>query len=258
MTITNTVKHKYSLEHLAPAGRIGLIALATDFNIEQDLRRFCPNDVEIFTSRVRNINPLTIENLRSMAPRISATADTLLPGTDLDAIIYACTSGAIAIGSEHITELVHQVRPNVTVINPVSAALAAFEQLQAKRISILTPYTAAVNAEVAAFFESKGYEVLSITGFGFEDDTEMTYISVQDIAEAAIETCAPDADLLFVSCTALRVSLVIEQIEKQIKKPVVSSNQALAWQSLQALAYKEPVDGFGQLMKQTATQGEAL
>ena len=41
------------------------------------------------------------------------------------------------------------------------------------------------------------------------------------------------ADLLFISCTALRASLVIDQIEQRIGKPVVSSNQALAWHSLQ-------------------------
>ena len=94
-----TVTHRQALEHLAPAGRIGVIALATDFNIEQDLRRIYPQGVEIFTSRVRNVNPLTIENLRSMAPGISAAADTILPGTTLDAMIYACTSGTVAIGS---------------------------------------------------------------------------------------------------------------------------------------------------------------
>jgi maleate isomerase len=90
--------------------------------------------------------------------------------------------------------------------------------------------------------------VLNIAGFGFENDTEMTYISPQDIAESAAKTCHPHADLLFISCTALRASLVIEQIEKQLRKPVVSSNQALAWHSLQLVGYIPPVTGYGQLL----------
>ena len=246
------VVHRQPLEHLAPAGRIGVIALATDFNIEQDLRRLYPQGVEIFTTRVRNFNPLTIDNLRSMAPGISAAADAILPGTSLDAIIYACTSGTVAIGSDRISELVHQSRPGVAVTNPVTAALAAFERLGAKSISILTPYTEAVNQEVAALFQNRGYQVLNIAGFGFEDDTAMTFIASQDIADAAIKVCDPQADLLFVSCTALRTSLVIEQIERRLGKPVVSSNQALAWHSLQLMKYASPVQGFGALLQGTA------
>lgn len=243
-----TVAHRYPLEQLAPAGRIGVIALATDFNIEADLRRLYPQDVTAFTSRVRNINPLTISNLRRMEPGISAAADCILPGTPMDAMIYACTSGTVAIGIERITELVQQSCPGVPVTNPVTAALAALDTLQARRISVLTPYTESVNAEIAEFFTQQGIEVLNISGFGFEDDTAMTYIQPQDIADAALATCHPDADLLFISCTALRASYVIDSLEQQLRKPVISSNQLLAWHSLTLAGYPQPVNGFGQLL----------
>lgn len=252
-----TVTHQQPLENLAPAGRIGVISLATDFNIEADLQRMYPDDVQFFTSRVRNVNPLTIENLRSMAPGISATANTILPGTDLDAIIYACTSGTVAIGVERITELVHQARPGVPVTNPVTAALSAFQRFEAKRISILTPYTETVNREVAEFFSARGYEVLSIAGFGFEDDTAMTYITPQDIADAAVASCDPEADLMFISCTALRASLVLDDIEQRLNIPVVSSNQALAWHSLQLVNYPSPVLGFGALLREQLSHNAA-
>ncbi|MBY4675816.1 maleate cis-trans isomerase family protein [Marinobacterium arenosum] len=245
---SRTLNPQRPLQQLAAGGRIGVIALATDFNIEQDLRRIYPADVEPFTSRVRNYNPLTIENLRRMEPGISAAADSILPGTRLDAMIYACTSGTVAIGIERITELVQQSCPGVPVTNPVTAAFAAFAALRATRISILTPYTEAVNQEVASFFQRSGYEVLNIAGFGFEDDTAMSYIDPQDIAHAAAETCNPRADLLFISCTALRASLVLDQIEQTLGKPVVSSNQALAWHSLQLAGYPAPVRGFGRLL----------
>lgn len=249
----STIKLRFPLEHLAPLGRIGVIALATDFNIEQDLRRIYPPGLEIFTSRVRNVNPLTMENLRLMAPGISAAADAILPGTDLDVIIYGCTSGTAALGIDKVADLIHQSRPSVAVTNPVTAALAAFQQLGTKRISILTPYTEAVNNEVAALFAGKGYKILNISGFGFEDDTAMTFITPQDIVDAAQATCDPDADLLFISCTALRASHVIEQIEQRLGKPVVSSNQALVWHSLQLVNCASSVKGFGILFNQNTS-----
>lgn len=242
------VKHQHLLEPLAPAGRIGVIALSTDFNIEIDLRRMYPDDVQYFTTRVRNVNPLTMDNLRGMASGISAAADTILPGTDLNAIIYGCTSGTVAIGVERITELIHETRPGVPVTNPVTAALSAFQQFPIKRISILTPYTEIVNRDIAEFFINQGYEVLSIAGFGFEDDTAMTYINPDDITKAAIDSCDPNADLLFISCTALRASLVLEDIEEHLQIPVISSNQALVWHSLKLMNYPMGISGFGTLL----------
>ncbi|MCG9579589.1 AroM family protein [Vibrio brasiliensis] len=241
---------QFELDVLAPAGRIGVIALATDFNIESDLNQLYPKDVQYFTSRVRNNNPLTINNLRKMESGITACADTILPGTELDVVIYACTSGTIAIGRERITQLINQSRPNTAVTDPVTAALLAFDSLQAKRISVLTPYTEAVNQDVAKFFTSQGIEVVSIAGFGFEDDTAMTFISLEDIKQTALKVCAPDADLLFISCTALRAASAIELIESQLGKPVLSSNQVLAWHSLQLMNYPSPIKGFGVLLEQ--------
>ena len=255
---SETLTPRYELEQLAPLGRVGVITLATDFNIEQDLRRIYPEGVEMFTSRVRNYNPLTIDNLRRMEPGITAAADAILPGTPLDVIIYACTSGTVAIGQEQVAGLIHASRPGTPVTNPVSAAFAAFSELNARRISILTPYTRTVNEDVARVFSGSGCEVLNIAGFGFEDDTAMTFISPGDIEEAALEVCDPEADLLFISCTALRSAQVAEAIEQRLGRPVVTSNQVLAWHSLRLLQYPAPVPGFGCLLSRHLASGEAL
>ncbi|MEH6446579.1 MAG: aspartate/glutamate racemase family protein [Oceanospirillaceae bacterium] len=245
-----TLEHQFALQQVAPLGRIGVIALSTDINIEQDLRRMLPEGVEIFTSRIRNYNPLSIDNLRRMGDTIAQTADTILPGTKLDAVIFGCTSGAVAIGVEQVEKLIHQSCPNVPVTNPFSAALAAFKAHNIKRISVLTPYDSEVNVEVAATFAKSGIEVVNIAGFGFEDDTAMSFISAEDIAQAAKKICASNVDGLFLSCTALRASGVIEQLEKELSIPVFSSNQVLAWHSLALVNYKRPIKSFGQLLDQ--------
>jgi len=247
MTQSVIIDHDIQLDEVAPAGRIGLIALATDFNSEQDLRRMYPDGVEVFTNRVLNANPVTMQNLRNMAGDISRAAGGILPGFTLDAMIYGCTSGTVANGAEKIEQLVQQSCPGVPVTNPVTAALAAFAHFGAQRISILTPYTEEVNLEMASYFEDHGIEVLNIAGLDYESDIEMTGIPSRDIADVAIGVCDDSADLLFISCTAIRSSLVIEQIEKKLGKPVVSSNQALVWHSLKLLDSNVAVTGYGSL-----------
>jgi maleate isomerase len=250
MTRSQIIEHHIRLDTVAPAGRIGLIALATDCNSEQDLRRMYPEGVELFTNRVLNANPVTMQNLRNMAGDISRAASGILPGITLDAIIYACTSGTIANGVDKIQQLVQQSCPGVPVTDPVSAALAAFAHFGVRRISVLTPYIEEVNLEMAVWLENQGIEVINIAGFGYHSDIDMTEIPPQEIADAASRVCDARADLLFISCTAIRASMVIEQIEQAITKPVVTSNQALVWHSLKLVGCKQAVVGYGSLFGQ--------
>lgn len=248
--ISQLLQYSRPLDDIAPLGRIGLVALSTDFNSEQDLRRLYPAGVEVFTSRVANHNPMTIDNLRAMAPGITRAAELILPGIRLDVMVYGCTAGTVAIGLDRIRQLIQQARPGVPVTNPLLAGIESCRALGAQRISLLTPYTEDVNLEVAEQFTAQGFEVMSVAGLGFTDDRLVTGLSPLDIVDAAVASCDPLADLLFISCTALRASLAIEQIEARIGKPVVCSNQAIAWHSLKLLGYQGRIERFGRLFDQ--------
>jgi maleate isomerase len=240
---------KYTLENIAPGGRIGLVALATDFNSETDLRRILPVGVDLFTNRVLNANPLTIENLRAMSGDITRAAGGLLPGLGVDVMIYGCTSGTAAIGGVELERLIQIAQPGIPCTNPIEAASEALRAFNAEKISILTPYTDSVNAAVAESFKAEGFNILNIEGFGLDDDIEMTGLPPTAISEAAVQVCAPDADALFISCTAIRSSLVVEELEQKLGKPVVTSNQALVWHCLRLMNNNSHVDGFGQLFR---------
>jgi maleate isomerase len=237
------------LEPVGARGRIGLVALATDVNSEQDLRRMAPAGVEIFTNRIANANPVTLANLRAMAGDITRAAAGILPGNRIDVMAYGCTSGTVAIGAAEVARLIRAARPGVVCTNPIAAALAAFEALGARRLSLLTPYTAAVNDAIADFLCTRGLEVLSVAGFDLERDDDMTAVPPAAIAAAAREVCDPAADLLFVSCTALRTSLVVAELEASLGKPVVASNPALLWHALRLIGNADPVSGFGRLFE---------
>ena len=244
---SHTVALAEPLETLGPNGRIGLVALATDLCSESDLRSMLPPGVEIYTNRVANCNPTTVENLRAMMPDIGRAASGIVPDVDLDAMIYGCTSGTVVNGEENIIHAMQVARGNYACTTPITAVLAAIQTLAVKRVSVLTPYLQSVNAEVGAYFQGRGLEVLNIAGFDMASDAEMTQISADSIYQAAIETCRDDAELLFISCTALRSAGVVERLEKELSKPVVTSNQALVWHVLELIGKPYVVSGFGSL-----------
>ncbi|MFC4271257.1 aspartate/glutamate racemase family protein [Sneathiella chungangensis] len=240
----------YSFDDIAPGGRIGLVALATDYNSETDLRRILPDGVDLFTNRVMNANPVTIENLRGMSGDITRAASGLLPGYGVDVVIYGCTSGTAAIGGDELQRLIQIAQPGVPCTNPILAASEALRAFNARKISILTPYTEDVNVAIKDSFGAEGFNILNIDGFGLEDDIEMTGMPLSAIAEAAVQICDPDADALFISCTAIRSALVVAELEQKLGKPVVTSNQALVWHCLKLMNNSSKVNGFGQLFDQ--------
>jgi len=238
-----------SLETIAPDGRIGVVALATDFCLEQDIRRMLPETVEVFTNRVHYVNPMTRDNLAAMAGDISRAARDILPGVGVDVLLYGCTSGTAVIGFDRIRSLLQEANPTAPVTTPITAVTAALAAVGARRISVLTPYDREINNDLLGTLESSGLEVISLAGLGFGNDLDVTRVSPADIVRLGVQYCSPDADALFISCTAFRASLAIEALEQKLGKPVVTSNQALAWHSLQLLSCDKRIGGYGRLFE---------
>ena len=230
--------------------RIGLIALDSDVATERDFHCMLPRDVMFYTTRVHHVNPVSVENLRKMGPRLAAAAGMLIPGQRLDAIAYSCTSGTAAIGYDEVAAQVRAGgRADVPVITPITAALAGFAALGVEAISLLTPHPEEVNQSSRRFFEAHGITVLDISSFCLEDDISVAEVPPLAIYEAALESCREDADALFISSTALRAAEVIEKTEQALGKPVLSAVQCLFWHALRLAGCNTKVEGFGRLMR---------
>lgn len=228
--------------------RLGLIVLATDLTSERDYGRLMPRDVSgVYTTRVAFENPTTPDNLRLMAPRLTAAAELLLPGEPLDAICYSCTAASVVIGDDAVREAIQLSCPGVPVVTPSAAALQAFRALKVNRIAILTPYLIETSEPIGAYFSHNGLEITACECFGLEDDRMMARVQRNDIVEAACRLDNTGNEAIFISCTALPAIAAIDEIESRTGKPVVTSNQASAWAMMRRAGLAYQPRGYGQL-----------
>jgi maleate isomerase len=229
--------------------RIGLLLLATDQVTERDFARiFRPDEVGVHVSRIAFENPTTPKNLTRMQPRLTGGTALILPGEALDALYFGCTSASVIIGDETIEAAIQVAKLGVPVITPSRAALAAFEALGIRRISILTPYLRETSVPLVGYFQAREIEVVNVSCLGLADDREMARISPATITEVGCEAMAPEAQALFVSCTALQAFEAAAEIERRIGRPVVTSNQAGIWCVLRKLGIGRSIDGYGRLL----------
>ncbi|RVC57983.1 MAG: ectoine utilization protein EutA [Mesorhizobium sp.] len=235
--------------------RVGLIILATDHTSEPDFRRMVASErIGVYVARIPYKNPTTPENLRRMQPELKAAAALILPDEPLDAICYSCTSASVVIGDAEIEAAIQAARPGVAVVTPPMAGVRGLKALGARRISILTPYTVETSRPMAAYFAERGFEIVSFTCLGFEDDREMARIPPAALVELAGKATDAEADALFVSCTALRSALAVAGMEQAIGRPVVTSNQATAWNCLRLCGDDTARPQFGRLMTKSLSQ----
>ena len=103
---------------------------------------------------------------------------------------------------------------------------------------------------IAEVLHARGIAVPVMGSFNHENDNEVACISQDSIKDAVRDLARePSVDGVFVSCTSLRVADIVEGLEKELGKPVTSSNHALAWHCLRLAGYHEPVPGFGRLFR---------
>ena len=228
--------------------KIGIIALCTDFTIEQDFRKIFHNqDVDIFVNRIPFENPLNYENYLRMADHFSKIANDILPGEKIDSIAFGCTSGTVAIGEKRIINEIHKAKKGVYVSTPITAALRAFSSLKISKVAVLAPYPKEVNESVFNYLTDNNVEITNFHSFNLDNDYEIANVDPNYLIEIINEVDQKDAQAIFISCTALRVVEVIDRLEQRASKFVISSNQALIWDTMRSVNINNPINGYGKL-----------
>jgi maleate isomerase len=211
--------------------RLGLIVLQSDETIEHDFRRMVPVDsIDLYVSRVPSGLEVTGDTLRDMENHLPAAAGLFPRGVAFGAVGYGCTSGTSVIGPERVAALVGAGCETAAVTEPVSALVAACATLGVGRLAFLSPYIADVSATLRGALSGLGVETAVFGSFNEAEEARVARIDgASVIAAATALASASSAEAVFLSCTNLRTLDVIGEIEARTGKPVLSSNQVLAW-----------------------------
>ena len=234
--------------------RIGLILPSVNLVMEPEFNRMAPEGVSIHASRVLVMGKPSVESYMSMAEATARAAEELVTA-EPDVVAYGCTSGSIVGGDEAITRRIQDVVGATPVVTTATAVVEALRALGLSRIAVATPYVKFVNEEEKQYLEGRGFQVTRILGLelGDGDVLERRMIQRQSPSVAyriAREAYTPDADGVFISCTGFAAIPIIEQLEADLGKPVVTSNQATFWAALRRAGLNDKVEGLGRLLKE--------
>ena len=215
--------------------------------IEPQVNAMLPPGVALYVTRLPLRGSAEAE-LLAMAANVEEAA-RLLAHAGVGLIAFNCT--AVSTYSKAMEADIKRRIGEATGIAalPTSEALVeALRALKAKRIVLLTPYVREVNEREVAFLQREGFEVLAEAGLGLNTNTEMALLPPDTWLELGRKYRNERADAYLVSCTAVRSAEVIDTLERELGRPVVTSNQAITWHCLRAGGVQDRVEGFGTLL----------
>ena len=229
---------------------IGVVSLATDRVGALDTEEFLSIDgVAVFSTRLPMSPVATPETLRAMGDHLEHAARLLVPGSRLDVVGFSCTSGTIAIGEDRVKEALRAARPRAHITTPIRAGVTALRRLAVRRISLLVPYLVPTAQLVSDFFEEEGFTIERRATFDLRGDPQMNLLSPEALIRGAVQVDTPQSEAVFISCTGLRTRHVIAEAERRLRKPIVTSNQALAWHSLRLAGLEDQLAERGKLFE---------
>jgi maleate isomerase len=79
-------------------------------------------------------------------------------------------------------------------------------------------------------------------GLGFEQEVEPLFRQIK-------AACPDDADGVLIAGTGFRCVAILEALEQDLKRPVVSANQASLWHCLRLAGVHAPIAGYGWLLR---------
>jgi maleate cis-trans isomerase len=122
----------------------------------------------------------------------------------------------------------------------------ALHHLGVRRLALGTPYPEGISALGRAYRQAVGFDVVSHRRLdGVANIYEESEARAADLARLAD---VPEAEAVLLSGTGLPTVGVLDELERELGKPVLSSNQAMLWRALEAVGLADPVPGFGRLL----------
>jgi len=190
----------------------------------------------------------TLENLNTNS--IIDSFDLLCPNiVDYDLLVYACTSGSIRIGDKNISTLINKSFPKIRVITFAPAIISAIANLKINNLQLITPYLQEVNDDFIKFLNTHSIDVIDSYGMNINDDYEISNVQESTIYNITKKMNNPKSECIFISCTNLKSIGVIKQLERELKKPIITSHQILLWYLGKVLQFSYHTDDYGTLMK---------
>jgi len=236
--------------------RIGVLVPPGNPTVEPEMYRMAPAGVSIHFARFDPGDDTRepggaeglLERTRAMLPGLEAPARAIA-AVKPAVVVLAHTGVSYVNGFANEQALVDRLAKlaGATAVTAARSIQLALEHLGVKKLALGTPYPEVMSALGKAYWQAAGFKVV---GYRRLEGVSNIYDESEERAyQLAREADVADAEAVLVSGTGLPTVGMLDRLERDLGKPAISSMQASLWQALRLAGLREPVTGFGRLLR---------
>ena len=148
-----------------------------------------------------------------------------------------------------IIEAMKEKNGNIPTTTSSTSVVTAVKKMGLKKVSLAMPYLEDVAKTAVKFFQDYGLEIIKYQWLGYPTaEKRMQEVSKEEIYHLARDVDDAQSEGLIISCVEINAIDLIQPLENDLQKPIITSNQATMWNLLRMAGVNEKIQGFGQLL----------
>jgi len=234
--------------------RLGVLVPSGIIAIEPEFRLVTPDGVSChyhrfnFSGAGRDDEEL-VARLKKAEDYVADAAALIC---DVRPAVVAMTGTGVSFinGYGHDQRLIRKMMErngNLPTTTTSTSVIAALNKMGIKKVSVAMPYVEAVARAAAKFVADSGIQVLEAKWLG-KSGFDIAEVTPETVYQLAKEVDKPESGAVFISCTNLHTFEVIDKLEQDLQKPIITSNQATVWNMLRMAGVNDRIEGYGQLL----------
>lgn len=232
--------------------RIGFLVPPGNPTVEPEMAELAPPGVSVHFTRMSASGPAGTHagqeerNRGQIAGLDDATR--LLAMVSPQVIVMAHTATSYTLGREAEAALVRrqEAASGTRFVTAFASVLEALGCLGVRRVAYATPYDAGLTEQGRAHLALHGFDVVGVARLeGVRNIYEETTARAYAVGKQADR---PEAEAVFLSGTGMPTLAMLQALEDDLGKPVVSAASAMMWNALRVVGVRSPRQGYGRLL----------
>ena len=231
---------------------IGLISPNTTQETLVDVYKIFPSDVRI-EGRTLEVGKYTDDEFHRAELAFQGLVRELA-GLPLD---FLMVTGELFLSykgpgsDQQILEMVREITP-VPASTVLTAVTRGCRAVGLKRVVMASPFPEDQDERLVKFLAHDGIEVVAFRGLNCPNAHVIWQLAPETGYDLAMELLRvhPGVDGVYLPCNKWRTASVIERIENDSGKSVVTNTQAWTWEAMRAMGMRAPIAGYGRLLRE--------
>lgn len=177
-------------------------------------------------------------------------AASILAEAFMDAIVWNGTSGSwngVQVDREMCDAIMSAT--GVAATSSTLAQLDALAHFGVSKIGLAVPYLDDVTEKIIATYTAEGYDVASHANLGIFVGRDMANVPLAEIRQLLRDANSDEVECLVVVCTGLPAALVVDEMEKELGKPIFDSVAVTLWKGMELVGLESTASGWGALLE---------